>query len=254
MTRHVSVVTAVHTPSMKFLPDAYESLLAQEMPDGWQWQWLVQEDGTSNAAESVLDADPRISFGTGRPLGPGMARTYSLARATGELIKVLDSDDMLAPGALAREIDVFATNPDVGWTTCRVLDLLPDGSTAGFPDDPEEGVLERGEVAAYWRAHHCRAPVHPATLCIRADLLLALGGWMALPAGEDTGLLLALDAISSGYFLAERGLSYRKWPGQVTADPSHTARVEWAARNSIIDARARRLTAMFPNGWPSTPA
>jgi hypothetical protein len=81
------------------------------------------------------------------------------------------------------------------------------------------------------------------------ELLLALGGWMALQAGEDTGLLIAADAMSNGYFLSEPGLYYRKWPGQVTADPAHTEPREWAARNSVIDARAQVLASAFPSGW-----
>jgi hypothetical protein len=35
VTRYISVVTAVHGPSMKFLPEAYESLAGQHMPAGW---------------------------------------------------------------------------------------------------------------------------------------------------------------------------------------------------------------------------
>jgi glycosyltransferase involved in cell wall biosynthesis len=250
MTHTISIVTAVHEPSAHLLSEAYASLAAQQMPDGWAWEWLVQEDGTTGVAARVLPDDPRISIGMGRPLGQAVARTYALARATGELVKVLDSDDVLAPGALDREIAVFAADPSVGWTTCRVLDLLPDGSTVGFPGDPHPGRLNRGSVADYWRSHSFRASVHPATLCIRRELVVALGGWMALPAGEDTGLMLALDAISPGYFIPEPGLFYRKWPGQVTADASHTEPVEWAARNRVIDERARVLAGLFSRGWP----
>ena len=72
---------------MKFLPEAYQSLAAQEMPTGWDWQWLVQEDGTTGAASDHVPDDSRISVGTGRPLGQGIARTYALSRARGELVR-----------------------------------------------------------------------------------------------------------------------------------------------------------------------
>ncbi len=58
-------------------------------------------------------------------------------------------------------------------------------------------------------------------LCVRRDLLFALGGWMTLPASGDTGLLMALNVVAAGYFIAETGLLYRKWPGQVTSQPAH---------------------------------
>jgi hypothetical protein len=91
----------------------------------------------------------------------------------------------------------------------------------------------------FWKAHSYRAAIHPATLCMRRTLLLALGGWMALPAGEDTALLIAASVLTPGYFIAEPGLLYRRWPGQLTAQPEHTDPHQWATRNGIIEARAR---------------
>ncbi|MEU8070603.1 glycosyltransferase [Micromonospora sp. NPDC049151] len=121
LTQLVSVVTPVHAPSIEHLAGAYESLAKQEMPTGWDWQWLVQEDGQTGALVDALPDDPRISLGTGRPGGPGVARTLALSRVAGDLIKVLDADDQLTPGALARDIAAFDVHPQIGWTTSRVL-------------------------------------------------------------------------------------------------------------------------------------
>lgn len=247
MTRLISVITAVHAPGAHHLPDAYKSLVGQELPDGWEWQWVIQEDGETDAVVPYVPDDVRISFGQGRAGRAAMARTMALSRAGGEFVKVLDADDMLTPGALARDLDALTGRPDVGWATSRVLDLLPDGSTVGFDQDPPQGVIRRGAVVEYWAAHDHRASVHPATLFVRRDLLLALGGWMALPASEDTGLLLALDAVSRGWFTAETGLLYRKWPGQVTSQAAHVDQGERAARMAVIEARARALAAL--DGW-----
>jgi len=241
----ISIVTAAYRPVLEFVRAAHESIVSQQLPDGWSWQWVVQEDGETGTLESMLPSDPRISAGSGRRGGACVARTMCLSRARGELIKVLDADDMLTPGALAREIEVMSQNPDIGWTTARVLDLLPDGSTAGFALDPPGGQLKRGSVLAHWRTHHYRAQVHPATLCIRRELVMALGGWMALPASSDTGLLMAADAVSDGYFIEETGLMYRKWPGQVTSQSAHTDAVEWPARMKVIEARAEALASLW---------
>lgn len=242
----VTVVTAVHAPSARFLPDAYESLREQRLPDGWEWQWLVQEDGHSDGVRPYLPDDARVSFRQGRPGGPGVARTIALARADGTYVKVLDADDRLTPGALARDLAVLEADHTIGWTTSRTLDLLPDGSTAGFPGDPDEGPVERGAVLRHWKEHGFRAQVHPASLCVRRDLLTALGGWMALPASEDTGLLLALNAVSRGWFTGEAGLLYRKWEGQVTGQAAHTDPAERNARMAVAEARARALADL---GW-----
>ncbi|MFE7526161.1 glycosyltransferase [Kitasatospora sp. NPDC057542] len=246
MTNILTVITAVHGPSAPFLADAYKSLVDQQLPEGWSWQWVIQEDGETGAVAPHVPEDPRISFGQGRHGRAGVARTLALSRAEGEFVKVLDADDMLTPGTLARDLAALG-NPGICWSTSRVLDLLPDGSTVGFDQDPPEGPIERGAVLEHWKAHDFRAQVHPATLCVRRDLLLALGGWMALPASEDTGLLLALNAVSQGWFSAETGLLYRKWPGQSTSQPAHGQGEERSARMAVIEARARALSAL--DGW-----
>jgi len=249
--RRIIIITAVHPPSAPHLQDAYKSLCAQELPEGWDWHWVIQEDGRSDVVEKYIPDDERISFQQGRAGGPGVARTMGLARALeGEFVKVLDADDVLPAGALARDLAALTADTSIGWATSRVLDLLPDGSTLGFDGDPDPGPIERGSVMEYWKTHAFRAPVHPATLFVRRDLLLALGGWMALPASEDTGLLLALDTVSRGWFTSEVGLHYRKWPGQATAQATHTDATERDARMAIVEARARSL-AWFQWRYPS---
>ncbi|MGW2701376.1 glycosyltransferase family 2 protein [Streptomyces sp. NPDC001340] len=246
MPRRITVVTAVHAPSARFLPEAYKSLCEQWLPDGWEWDWVIQEDGTTDAVRPYVPDDERVSFRQGRPGGPGVARTIALAHADGEYVKVLDADDQLPPGALARDLAVLEADRTIGWTTSRVLDLLPDGTTAGFPGDPDDGPVERKAVLRFWKENGFRAQVHPATLFVRRDLLTALGGWMALPASEDTGLLLALNAVSRGWFSAEVGLLYRKWEGQATGQASHVDPAERAARMAVAEARARALADF---GW-----
>ncbi|MBX7469098.1 glycosyltransferase family 2 protein [Streptomyces sp. MAG02] len=239
--RRIIIVTAVHAPSAHFLPDAYKSLCEQELPEGWTWHWLIQEDGRTDQVAPHVPHDERITFRQGRPGGPGVARMMALAHADGEYVKVLDADDQLSPGTLARDLAALEADPGLGWATSRVLDFLPDGSTAGFPGDPEPGPIERQAVVDYWAANDYRAQIHPATLFVRRDLLLALGGWMALPASEDTGLLLALNAVARGWFSSEVGLLYRKWEGQATGQAAHVDTVEREARMAVVEARARAL-------------
>lgn len=92
---------------------------------------------------------------------------------------MLDSDDILTPGALARDLAVSDANPDIGWKSSRVLDALPDGTTAGFEDAPQSGPIERGDVVDYWRTHDFCAQVHPATLVVPCCPLSA-AGWLWL--------------------------------------------------------------------------
>ncbi|MFB9534590.1 glycosyltransferase family 2 protein, partial [Nonomuraea roseola] len=83
MTNVVSVITAVHGPSAVYLADAYKSLNEQQLPDSWDWQWVIQEDGETDDVTPHVPDDVRISFGQGRHGRAGMARTMGLSRATG---------------------------------------------------------------------------------------------------------------------------------------------------------------------------
>lgn len=244
MSSTFSIITPVHREGVAYLRETYGSLTSQVLPEGWEWEWLIQEDGSGVNARDHVPDDPRIRIAASRQGGPHVSRTVALGRSSGELIKTLDSDDLLTEGALARDIRVLTDYPEVGWTTSSVLDLLPDGTRVGFAGDPPEGLIKSGEVLAYWELHR-RAQVHPATLCARRQFVFALGGWMALPSSGDTGLLLGLDAFSPGWFTAEVGLLYRKHDGQITADPAHAQGPEWDARMRVIGERARAFQALF---------
>src|SRR5580698_4108453 len=103
MTRVVSVLTAAWQPVPEYLAAAHESIRSQVMPAGWDWQWIVQEDGDSGEVAAMLPADPRISPGRGRRVGEPVTRNLCLSRATGELVKVLDADDQRARPATRRQ-------------------------------------------------------------------------------------------------------------------------------------------------------
>jgi Glycosyl transferase family 2 len=253
----ISVITPVHPAAADHLQAAYASLTAQDLPAGWDWEWIIQEDGHSGQLDQrlaeLIAVDGRIRAASGGAGGAGVARTLALGRSTGDLVRVLDADDRLAAGALGRDIAVLAGHPTVGFVTSAALDLWPDGSTHWTGYHQPEGPLARATLVEHWARHDRQLPVHPATLCIRRNLVLALGGWMALPASEDTGLLLAANAVVAGYHLGTPGLYYRKWPEQATAQPAHTDPIGRATRIDLIEQRVRALTGLFPDGLPSTP-
>lgn len=218
MTRIITVVTPVHPQNAPFLREAYESIRAQVLPAGWDWQWVVQEDGASGLVKSALPEDPRISFGTVRASGPAVTRTTALAHAAGELIRN---------------------------TASRALDLLPDGSTKGHEaNDLPEGVIERGAVLRTWEEQGWILPLVPGTLCMRRRLLLALDGWMALDTSEDTGLVIAANAVADGYFIGEPSMLYRRHPHQTTAQDFHTDPRRRQRKRSLIIERAQALASL----------
>lgn len=136
MRRRIIILTAVHAPSADYLPDAYKSIRQQALPDGWEWHWVIQEDGTTDEVAPYVPDNLRVTFRQGRVGGPGVARTLVLSHVEGDYVKVLDADDQLAPGALARDLAALEADPTLGWATSRVLDLLPRRLHCGLPRRP----------------------------------------------------------------------------------------------------------------------
>ncbi|WP_158886132.1 glycosyltransferase [Amycolatopsis anabasis] len=242
----ISVITAVLDGVHQHLAAAYESLVQQDLPAGWDWQWVVQEDGRSGRPLAELPDDPRISTGMGEHGRPAAARTLALSRATGRLMLSLDADDLLPVGALARAITTLTRRPDLGWCVAPALDLFPDGRLRFGPRDPASGPLPPGRLAAGEASG--LLPVVGGTLVTYTALVRALGGWPAFTRDEDVALLLAVEAVAPGWMLAEPGLLYRQWPGSTTASDPVDNRVPSApspARQVFLE----RVDALAQLGW-----
>ncbi len=236
----ISVITAVAvgTPA-DHLAAAYASLTDQGLPVGHQWEWVVQLDG-NGALELPEPAtrDDRVLAGRGPHGGPAMARNLALARSSGAIVVNLDADDQLTHGALGRIVDALI-DPDTGWATSAVIDLHPDGSQRRFDADPPDGRLHRGTVTKHWTTHDWALLVHPSTLAARRELVIAIGGWLGAPVSEDMGLLVALDQLAHGTFIAEPGVLRRIHDQQMTRRPDHQHLV--AGLRGLVWERARAL-------------
>jgi glycosyltransferase involved in cell wall biosynthesis len=238
----ISILTAVLEGRDEYLGETYESLRTQVMPTGWDWEWIVQEDGeTGDPRRHLPGDDPRVSYGTGPWGRASQARTLALPRVTGELIRALDADDQLTPGALARDIEVLTTQR-VGWVVSPALDLHVDGSVKAGPRDPDAGpvpdrLMYDGEVAGL-------NPVLGTTATTYTALVQMLGGWPAVPMGEDSALLIALEAIAPGWMQREPSVLYRRWDKQTTAGRDATEAVAHGLEIRISLGRADALRAL----------
>jgi glycosyltransferase involved in cell wall biosynthesis len=240
-----SVVTPVYDGGDAYLLETYESIASQRLPNGWAVQWLVQEDGKTGKPLDRLPDKPWVSKGVGRTGGAACTRTLALHRVEGVLVRALDADDLLPDEyTLARDVEALAANPDLGWTVAPALDLYPDGRIVPGPFDPPPGRLPCDFLAEGLRAG--ALPVMGTTATIYTELLLAHGGWPAIPAFEDVGPLLSAEAVVDGWMQEKPGEIYRKHPTQSTADPDYRDEAEKAARVGLVLSRADTIRQL---GW-----
>lgn len=198
-TRRISIITAAYAPLSDYLPETIRGVLSQELPEGWELEWLIQEDGSEPRLADLVADLPGVSYAANHAqTGIAATRNLALARATGELVQVLDHDDVLLPGALARLIPHF-DDSSIHWAVGQADDLLPDGTRRPYESALPFGVIEPGVVNTWAMEHGGNWPIHCAGLLMRTHLVRAFGGWGGAPVDDDVIMFSALSECVAGY-------------------------------------------------------
>lgn len=236
----VSVITAAYAPSARFLRETALSVAAQEMPDGWSVEWIVQEDGEEPKLSGLFDDMPYAKYeANGGQLGLAVTRNLALSRATGGLVQVLDHDDLLLPGAIALLASRFVEN-SIHWAVGQADDLMPDGERLSYPSALGFGVIAAG-VANEWAVErNGNWPVHCAGLMMRTESVRALGGWAGLPAEDDISLFAALSEVTDGFCEERVTWLYRQHATQTYRSDAWRSRSAVGRRVALQRARAMR--------------
>jgi glycosyltransferase involved in cell wall biosynthesis len=212
----ISVITAAYAPSAAYLPETVASVQEQDLPHGWDIEWVIQEDGTAPCLAHHFARVPFARYeSSGVQLGIAATRNLGLSRATGDLIQVLDSDDVLLPGALKAIIPKFEDYP-IHWAVGQADDLMPDGARVEWKSAIEYGLIRAGNVNRWAEENGGNWPVHCAGLMLRAISLRAIGGWAGLPGDEDIAMFAALSEITDGFNVDATTWLYRQHPQQIT--------------------------------------
>lgn len=220
----VTILTAATESSAPYLAQTIEGVQRQTPPPGWELEWVVQEDGKNpSLADRFAELDYVRYQANGAQLGIAATRNFALARASGHLVQVLDSDDVLLPHALATLIPRFALNP-IHWSVGQADDLMPDGQRITWKSALPHGLLSAGTVNAWAADHGANWPIHCAGLMMRTTSLRALGGWVGIPSDEDIAMFAALSELTDGYNEPTVTWLYRQHPQQITRTTSWRSR------------------------------
>ncbi len=122
---------------------AIDSVLDQA---GAELEVIVVDDGSTDGTPDLLaeryHGDGRVIYVAQAQRGVAAARNTGLARARGDLIAFLDSDDVWCPGKLALQLACLERLPEVGmiWSDMRAIDeagdVVPGSSLRSIFDFP----------------------------------------------------------------------------------------------------------------------
>jgi glycosyltransferase involved in cell wall biosynthesis len=120
---------SIITPSFnqcRYLRQTMRSILSQA--GDFQLEWIVMDGGSTDGTVELLResalSDPRIVWTSEKDAGQSDALNKGLARAQGEIIGWLNSDDLYAPGTLAAVAEAFEQHSDAQWLAgrCGIVD------------------------------------------------------------------------------------------------------------------------------------
>jgi len=181
---------------------AVESVLSQTHP---ATEVVVVDDGSTDESVRILQAfGDRINLIATANRGKGAATNDAVAACTGDVVALLDSDDLMVPTRLEQLASAYAAHPDAQWvwhnlqhvdrsTLAPLPTVVPKGFTPGRHD--HRAAVARG-----------RLPMSsPATSALswRRDLLTALLPMKASTRSQDNYLKFLTMGLAPGYVLGD---------------------------------------------------
>lgn len=240
----VSILTTEYAPSARYVDETVRAVEQLKLPDGWELEWVVQEDGAAPGLADRYGAVAVVRYAAnGAQLGIAATRNLGLSRVAGDLVQVLDHDDVLLPHALTTLIPLF-DDPSVHWAVGQADDLLPDGSREPWDSALPYGTVAPG-VANDWAIDNGgNWPLHCAGLMVRTATLRALGGWVGIPSDDDVAMFAALSEVTAGVNEPAVTWLYRQHPAQVHRSGRWTSRAAEGRRIAVERVAALRASGL----------
>jgi Glycosyl transferase family 2 len=148
----ISIVTPSFNQA-RFLEACIESVLSQEYPN---LEYILMDGGsTDGSVEIIRKYERHLTYWQSQPDGGHYAAVADgFARATGDILAWLNSDDKYCPLAFFKVAHVFLGHPEASWITGRPMRWSADGRAEDLTPDPivysRDKTVLRGDFQTPW--------------------------------------------------------------------------------------------------------
>jgi glycosyltransferase involved in cell wall biosynthesis len=224
--------------TLRFLPAAVESILAQEFAD---FELIVVDDGSTDGTADYLDAlrDPRLRvLRMQSHVGVTAALNHGLAQCSGTYVARMDADDISEPNRFAEQVRFLDQNPDVGVLGSARLLIDENGAIVGAA-----GVMF-DDLSIRWRCLLGNPLPHP-TVMLRRDIFVRhdLRYDEAYSSSQDYELWTRLLPLTRAHNLEAPLLRYRLRESSISTS---RAAEQIAKHHRIARLANQRMLPTFP--------
>jgi glycosyltransferase involved in cell wall biosynthesis len=149
----VSVIIPVYNGE-KYIAEAIRSVLDQSFQD---LEIVITDDGSTDGTVSRITQfnDPRIRLLLfDRNRGVAAATNNSITHSRGELVSIIDSDNVFLPSKLEKQVDFLSKHPEIGAVFTKVRLIDDEGGPLEDPDHPYIGLFEQHNRTRHdWLRH-----------------------------------------------------------------------------------------------------
>lgn len=195
------------------------ALLARTLESVWSqrhqdFEVIVVDDGSTDGTAAFLESlHGRLQVVYQDHRGPGASRNAGAARATGEYLAFLDSDDLWLPWSLDVFRTLIARHQRPALLCSNYQQFAAESELSGVREDPARGEFFSDYLASW---HHHRV-VGAGMLVVHRPAFETVGGFTTEPCNlEDHDLALRLGEASGFVQITTLTLAWRRHAGGTT--------------------------------------
>jgi len=186
--------------------ESIASALGQDPPP---FELIVVDDGSTDATADLVRVIGGVTYLRQDNAGKSAALNRGIAVARGDMLLVLDDDDLLPTGALAAHLSALRKEPEAGFSYGRFARFTGEGEAAPRSTDLE-ALPPPGEKRLLVQLMQCCFLPNPSWM-VRRNVQLAAGAYrIDLPRGQDYEMILRIARASPGTYAGAVTLYQRK--------------------------------------------